>query len=160
MQLSQKSLKLLVNMLHCPPMEEDEVEDFGSLADIFIPLGESATSGLSLRAQVLKQRQESSVLDIGSLCLDQALHILQVVEYLMRLLHVILIAGLKDTPFALLVMEEPQLYLDIHGVFKLLDALLHGAKVTREVILGLLFDKGEDDGQLVEEVVHCMQDGV
>ena len=75
----------------------------------------------------------------------------------MRLLHVVLIAGLKDAPLPLLVVEKAQLDLDIHRVFKLLDSLLHRAKVARKVILRLFFHEWEYDGQLVEEVVHSMK---
>ena len=38
MELSQQSLILLADMLHCATMEEHEVEDLGTLTDVFIPL--------------------------------------------------------------------------------------------------------------------------
>ena len=74
----------------------------------------------------------------------------------MRLLHVVFVAGFEHPAFSLLIMEKPQLDLDIHWVFKLLDPLLHRSKVAREIILGLLFDEGKNDGQLIEEVIHCV----
>lgn len=78
----------------------------------------------------------------------------------MRLLHVVLVARFEDAPLALLVVEEAEFDLDVHWIFKLFDPLLHGAEVAREVVLGLLFDERENDRQLVEKVVDCVQDRV
>ena len=75
----------------------------------------------------------------------------------MWLLHVVLVAGLEDTPLTLLVVEKAQLDLDIHRILKLLDALLHRAEVAREVVLGLLLNEGENDRQLIKEIVDCVQ---
>ena len=141
-------------------MKQDEVEDLCTLADIFVPLGKAAPCRLCLHGQVLKKAHESPVLDIGRLRFDHPFNFFQVVEDLLRLLHVVFVAGLEDSALSLLVVEESQLDLDIHWILKLFDALLHGAKVAREVVLGLLLDEGEDDGQLVEEVVHRVQNGV
>ena len=75
----------------------------------------------------------------------------------MWLLHIVLVAGLEDTPLTLLVVEKAQLDLDIHRILKLLDALLHRAEVAREVVLGLLLNEGENDRQLIKEIVDCVQ---
>ena len=75
----------------------------------------------------------------------------------MWLLHVVLVAGLEDTPLTLLVVEKAQLDLDIHRILKLLDALLHRAEVAREVVLGLLLNEGKNNCQLIEEIVDRMQ---
>ena len=78
----------------------------------------------------------------------------------MRLLHVIFVGCLKYTPFALLIMEKPEFHLDIHWVFKFLDALLHSTEVAREVVLRLFLDKRKYDRELIEEVVDSMEDWV
>ena len=75
----------------------------------------------------------------------------------MWLLHVVLVAGLEDTPLTLLVVEKAQLNLDIHRILKLFDALLHRAEVAREVVLGLLLNEGKNNCQLIEEIVDRMQ---
>ena len=75
----------------------------------------------------------------------------------MWLLRIVLVAGLEDTPLTLLVVEKAQLDLDIHRILKLLDALLHRAEVAREVVLGLLLNEGENNCQLIEEIVDRMQ---
>ena len=85
-------------------MEENEVENFSSLANVFVPLGKSTSSGLCLSAKILKERQESSVLDVGRFSLDKTLNFLEIVENLMRLLHVVLVACLEDSPFSLLIL--------------------------------------------------------
>ena len=48
MQLSQQCLELLADMFDCSAMEKDEVEHFGTFADIFVPLSQSTTCCLSL----------------------------------------------------------------------------------------------------------------
>ena len=80
--------------------------------------------------------------------------------FFVGLLHVILVGCLEHTPLALLVVEEPEFHLDVHRVLKLLDALLHRAKIASEVVLRLFLDKREYDGELVEEVVDSVEDGV
>ena len=75
----------------------------------------------------------------------------------MWLLHIVLIWCLEDATFTLLVMEKSQLDLDVHGIFKFLNALLHSAKIAREIVFRILFDKRENNGQLIEEIVDCMQ---
>ena len=134
-ELPQQRLELLTHMLDCASVEEHEVEDLRSFADILLPLGKSATRRLSLRAQVLEKAQEPTILDVSRLCLDQALHFLEVVEDLVGLLHVILVGCLKHALLALLIMEEPEFHLDVHRVLKLLDTLFHRAKVASEVVL-------------------------
>jgi len=111
-----------------------------------------------LRGQILEKGKEALVLDVGGLSFEQSLNLLQVVVYIVRLLHVLLVAGLEDAPLALLVVEEPQFDLDVHRVLKFLDSLLHGSKVRGEVRLALFLHKWEYDCQLVEEVVDCVQD--
>ena len=91
MKFSQESLKLLTHMLDCPSVEENKVEYFRALTDIFLPLCESASSGFRLCAQILEKTQEPSIFDICCFCFDQAFHFLEVVVYLMRLLHVIFV---------------------------------------------------------------------
>ena len=147
-------------MLDCASVEKHKVEDFGPLADIFLPLGESTAGRLGLRAQILEQAQKSPVFNVGRLRLNQAFHFLEVVVDFMRLLHVVLVGCLKHTSLALLVVEESEFDLDIHGVFKLLDALLHRAKVAGKVVFGFFLDEGEYYCELVEEVVDGVQDRV
>ena len=141
-------------------MEEDEVENFGTLADIFVPLCQPASSCLSLHRKVLEETQEAPILDIRRLCLHEAFDFLEVVENLMRLLHVVLVASLEYASLALLIVKEAQLDLNVHRVFKLFDPLLHRSKVACEVILRLFFNEWEYYCQLVEEVVDCVQNWV
>ena len=55
MEFSQEGLKLLAYMFNSTPVKQYKVENFCTFANIFLPLCESATSGLSLRAQILKK---------------------------------------------------------------------------------------------------------
>ena len=141
-------------------MKQDEVEDLCTLADIFVPLGKAAPCRLCLHGQVLKKAHESPVLDIGRLRFDHPFNFFQVVEDLLRLLHVVLVAGLEDSALSLLVVEESQLDLDIHWILKLFDALFHRAKVASKIILSIFFHKWENDSQLVEEIVDRMKNGM
>ena len=122
-------------MLDCSAMEENEVENFGTLADIFVPLSQPTARRLGLHRKVLKEAQEAPILDVCRLCLHEAFDFLEVVENLMRLLHVVLVARLKYASLALLIVKEAQLDLNVHRVFKLFDPLLHRSKVACEVIL-------------------------
>ena len=48
MQLSQKSVKLLADMLHSAPVKEHKIEDFRALADVFVPLCQATACRLCL----------------------------------------------------------------------------------------------------------------
>ena len=54
-------------------------------------------------------------------------------------------------------MEKSQLDLNIHWIFKFLYALLHSAKIAREIVFCIFFDERENNGQLIEEIVDRMQ---
>ena len=122
-------------MLYSASVEQHKVEDLSSFANVFVPLSQSSSSSLCLRRQILKQTQEALVLDVGSLSFDQLLNFFQIVEDFMWLLHIVLVRCLKHTSFPLLIVEKAQLDLDVHWIFKLLNSLLHGAKVACEVVL-------------------------
>ena len=147
-------------MFDSPAMEQDKVKDLSALTYVFIPLSESPTSCLCLHGKVFEQRQKSAILDICRLSLHQAFDFFQVVEDLMRLLHVVFVACFKHASFTLLIMEKAKFDLDVHGILKLFDALLHCAKVACEVILWLFLDEWEYDGQLIEEVVDGVENGM
>ena len=147
-------------MLNCSSMEEDEVEYFGTFANILVPLSQTTASCLSLHRKVFEEAQEAPILYVCRLCLHEAFHFFEIVENLMRLLHVVFVAGLEYAPLPLLIVKEAQLDLNIHWVFKLFDPLLHRSKVACEVIFRFLFDEREDYCQLVEEVVDCVKDGM
>lgn len=158
MELTQESLVLLTDMLYRTSVKEDEVEDLSALADVFVPLGQPTTRRLRLHRQVFEEAQKAAIFDVCRLCLHQAFDLFEVVEDFVRLLHIVLIAGLEDATLPLLVVEKAKLDLDVHWVLKLFDPLLHRAKVAREVILRLLLHEGENYRQLVEEVVDGVQD--
>ena len=122
-------------------MEENEVEDFGTFTNILVPLGQTTASRLSLHRKVLKETQEAPILYICCLCLHETFHFFEIVENLMRLLHIVFVAGLEYAPLSLLIVKEEQLDLNIHWVFKLFDPLLHRAKVACEVILCVFLNK-------------------
>jgi len=153
----QKCLELLNYVLDRASVKEHKVEDFGAFANVFIPLGESATWRLCLHRKVLEETQKAPIFNIYRFCFHEAFNLFKIVKDFMWLLHVVLVAGLEDTLFTLLVVEKAQLDLDIHRILKLFDALLHRAEVAREVILGLLLNEGENNRQLNEEIVDCMQ---
>jgi len=105
-QFSEKSLELLADVLDGAAMEEDEIEDFGALADVFVPLSQAPTCRLRLHRQILEEAHKAAILDVGRLGLNHALHLFEVVENFLRLLHVVLVACLEDAALALLVVEE------------------------------------------------------
>ena len=55
MELSEECFELLAHMLDRAPMEQHEIEHFGPLADVFIPLGQAAPSRLGLHRKVLEE---------------------------------------------------------------------------------------------------------
>jgi hypothetical protein len=57
-------------------------------------------------------------------------------------------------------MKQTQLDLDIHRVLEFFDSLLHRAEVRREVVLGIILDKREDQGKLVKQIVDCLKNRV
>ena len=122
-------------MFNGASVEQNKVEHFGPFTYVFLPLRLfglrpcRSSYRVVLGCQVLKQTDKAFVLDIGGLTLKDTFNILEVVVNLVGLLHVGLIAGLKDTLLALLGVEEPQFDGNIHWVFKLLDSLLHRAEV-------------------------------
>ena len=116
-------------------MEQDEIEHFGPLANIFIPLSQASSSSLRLHRQILEKAKEASIFDIGCLGFDELLDLFQVVEDFVRLLHIILIARLEHASLTLLSVEESQLYLYVHRILKLFDALFHGAEIACKVVL-------------------------
>ena len=144
-QLLQQRLKLLVHMFDRTTVKQNEVEHFRPLTHIFLPLGESRPRTLRLRRQILKKRQESTILNIRRLGFQLALNFLKVVEYLLRLLQVVLIGGFEHTTLALLIVKEAEFHLYIHRVFELLYALFHCAEVGRKVAFRLLFHEWEGD---------------
>lgn len=175
-ELPQEDLKVLRDMLDSTPVEEHKIKDFGSFVHVFLPLGLLAGKRgrlghgrvedalglllgglLGLGAEVLQQVDEALVLDVGGLGFENAFDVFQVVVDLVGLLHVVLVRSLEDPLFGLLRMEEPQFDADVHRVLELFDSLLHRAEVGCEVGAGLLLDEGENDRQLVEEVVDGVE---
>ena len=128
-QLSKQCLELLTDVLDCATVEEHEVKDFGTFADIFVPLSEAPARGLCLHGQVLEKAHEPSILNVRRLSFHHPFDLLQVIEDLLRLLHIILVACLEYASLTLLIMKKAQLNLNVHRVLKLLYSLLHGAKV-------------------------------
>lgn len=66
---------MLTDMLNSSSMKQHEVEDFGSFADVFFPLGQPTSRALSLRLQVVEETQKSLVFDVGRLDLQQSLNL-------------------------------------------------------------------------------------
>ena len=134
MKLSKQRFELLADVLDCSSVEEDEVKDFGTFADIFVPLSQPTACCFSLHRKVLEEAQEAPILNVCRFCFQKAFHFLEVIEDLMGLLHVVLVAGLEYAPLALLIVKKAQLDLNVHWVFKLFDPLLHRSKIARKVI--------------------------
>ncbi len=75
----------------------------------------------------------------------------------MWLLHVVLIGSFKNAFLSLVRMIESQFHRDVHRVLKLFNALLHRAKIAGEVGSRFLFDERENNSQLIEKIVYCME---
>ena len=58
-------------MFNCASVEWDEIEHFGPLANIFIPLSQASSSSLRLHRQILEKAKEASIFDIGCLGFDE-----------------------------------------------------------------------------------------